>query len=101
MTLLLLACTCESWLLASKQEECHYQEVKDAYALGDETAFEAALARVPDPNARDLIRVRLAVSNPAQAASLCSKVSTTVAYQKCKQILGRPHLQDVQHGTAP
>ena len=52
----------------------------------------------------DLLLLTLAVRNPQQAPVFCEKVKSTAAREKCRQVIGRPHLQvsapqtnDVQH----
>jgi hypothetical protein len=52
----------------------------------------------------DLLLLTLAVRNPKQAPIFCEKVESTAALEKCRQVIGRPHLQlsapqtnDVQH----
>ena len=56
----------------------------------------------------DLLLLTLAVRNPQQAPLFCEKVQSTAAREKCRQVIGRPHLQlstpqtnDVQHNNAP
>ena len=102
LTLLLIACNndCNS-IWVKDPEECAYQEIKAAFEASlttqQTTPFEQALTQITDPTTHDLTLVRLAVAYPAQAGSLCSRVTIELAKEKCKQILGRPHLQDVKH----
>ena len=37
--------------------------------------------------------VRLAIAEPQKAGRLCERVTTPGADEKCRQVLGRPHLQ--------
>ena len=41
----------------------------------------------------DLLLLDLAVQEPQFAAKLCQKVKSEQAREKCKQVIGRPHLQ--------
>ncbi len=61
--------------------------------VGDAVALEAAFAQIDDPLSRDLLRIRLAVRDPARAGTLCEGVSTEAAATRCRQVLGRPHLR--------
>jgi hypothetical protein len=60
---------------------------------GDPAALEAAITAAGDATAQDLLRVQLAVDSPQQADSLCARVTTEFAKEKCQQVLGRPHLR--------
>ena len=41
----------------------------------------------------DLLLLTLAIRNPASAGQFCKQVRTDAAKEKCKQVIGRPHLQ--------
>ncbi len=42
---------------------------------------------------QDLLLLSLAVRSPHQAPHLCKRVNGSTAVEKCKQVVGRPHLQ--------
>lgn len=42
---------------------------------------------------QDLLLLTLAIRNPHQAKIFCSKTTSLAATEKCKQVIGRPHLQ--------
>ena len=42
---------------------------------------------------QDLLLLTLAIRNPAEAGKFCKKVTTDAANEKCRQVIGRPHLQ--------
>ncbi|MEC7984999.1 MAG: hypothetical protein VX278_07540 [Myxococcota bacterium] len=60
--------------------------------LEDSTALEQELQKITDPNQKDLLLLRTAVQSPKHAQMLCKKIQTPNAKEKCKQIVGRPHL---------
>lgn len=93
MVLLLLACSwdCDDIGDPRAREDCRFAKV--ANALEDPAAFDAALGAITDPDARDLVLLRLAVQHPERAGELCGRVQTDVAREKCQQVLGRPHLR--------
>jgi hypothetical protein len=75
------------------QEECRHALV--APLLGDPAALDAALSEVrasASPQSHDLLLLRLAIDAPERAHALCTRVSTEGAAEKCRQVLGRPHL---------
>ena len=74
------------------QENCRLERASSAFEQSEE-AFEAELAAIASPESRDLVRLRLAIRDPLVAARLCDKVETDAAKEKCRQVLGRPHLQ--------
>lgn len=45
------------------------------------------------PTEQDLLLLSLAVRSPHQAPHLCKRVNSQTAVEKCKQVVGRPHLQ--------
>jgi hypothetical protein len=46
-----------------------------------------------DPSSQDLLRLRLAVHDPSRNQWLCEDVATRSAQDRCRQVVGRPHLQ--------
>ena len=76
---------------AAAREECRYGFV--APLVGDTKALDAALADIAEPESRDLLLLRLAIAEPQKAGRLCERVTTPGADEKCRQVLGRPHLQ--------
>lgn len=69
--------------------------------LDDPPALQAALAQVEDPQARDLLLLRLAVDDPARAGALCAQVTDPAAVARCRQVLGRPHLGGLPQAPRP
>ncbi len=82
---------CASLSDAGAREECRYTFV--APLVGDKKALDAALEQIPEAESRDLLLLRLAIAEPRKAARLCEKVTTPGADERCRQVLGRPHLQ--------
>jgi hypothetical protein len=97
--LLLLACQGEPVTVAecatlsrpAEVEDCRLRLVQPL--IDDDDALDAALAEIDDPGSRDLLLLRLAISDPPRAARLCRRVQTEGAKERCRQVLGRPHLQ--------
>ena len=73
------------------REDCRFAKASALYAA-DPRAFRSALEAIPTPESRDLVRLRLAIRDPAGAQVLCREVETPPAQEKCRQVLGRPHL---------
>lgn len=72
------------------REECRFTFAK---ALLDQPAeLDAALASIDQVDSRDLLLLRLAVAEPTKASHLCRQVQTAPALEKCRQVIGRPHL---------
>lgn len=42
---------------------------------------------------QDLLLLTLAIRNPSEANRFCKKIQTANAKEKCRQVIGRPHLQ--------
>ena len=83
----------------AEREACHFRFI--APLVGDDAALDAALASLDDPGSRDLVLLRLAIANPKEAAGLCRKVTTEGAKARCRQVLGRPHLQSTRRPPKP
>lgn len=75
-----------------ERENCRLEMLIPIFEGGNAEAFAKGLAQLKDPNARDLVRLRLAVQQPDRAGHLCGQVETQGAREKCRQVLGRPHL---------
>ena len=73
------------------REDCRFERATVLYET-DPRAFRSALDGIPTPESRDLVRLRLAIRDPAGAQVLCREVETPPAQEKCRQVLGRPHL---------
>jgi hypothetical protein len=97
--LLILACQgepvtvaeCASLSPPAEVEDCRLRLVQPI--IDDDAALDAALTQIDDPGSRDLLLLRLAISDPPRAARLCRRVETEGAQARCRQVLGRPHLQ--------
>ena len=63
--------------------------------LGQWTDFEKQIESY-SLEQQDLLRLQLAVRYPKHSQYLCKKVQSTLAIEKCKQVIGRPHLQGAQ-----
>lgn len=73
-----------------QREECRFTL---ASALLDQPRqLDQALASIDSVQSRDLLLLRLAVADPPRASRLCGQVKTAGAQQKCRQVVGRPHL---------
>ena len=82
---------CDEVPAGARQEECRFQE---ALGLGSSrAALRPYLASIEDPASRDLIALRLAVRDPSAYAWLCEDVTTAEAQERCRSVLGRPHLR--------
>lgn len=77
-------------------DEGAFTRARDAMAKGDMAAVEAEIGALPDPMARDMLRVQLATVNPARGATLCQGVTTPYGKSKCQEVIGRPHLQSIK-----
>ena len=96
--LLLLGCQPEPQSLAEcprlgnagEVEDCRFEMVQPL--VGDEDALDSALGIIDDPGSRDLLLLRLAIADPQRAGRLCRRVETAGARERCRQVLGRPHL---------
>ena len=99
LSLLLLACQsepanvgeCVALAPPTAVEDCRLRLVQPL--IDDDAALDAALAEIEDLGSRDLLLLRLAISDPPRAARLCRRVVTDGAKERCRQVLGRPHLQ--------
>ena len=56
--------------------------------------FNSELAKIQDPGHRDLLLLQLAIREPKYSQKLCHKIQTKNAKEKCRQIIGRPHLSE-------
>ena len=93
---------CAALSAATDRENCRLELLEPVFAGGDEAAFDKAVAALEDPSSRDLVRLRIAIRDPARAHKLCLQVETDGAKEKCRQVLGRPHLRaDRPEGPVP
>ncbi len=73
---------------------CQSKELElDEYSalMSDWQSFDETVSTM-EVTQRDLLLLRLAVQHPSQSAHLCNRVQTQNAIEKCKQVIGRPHL---------
>ena len=79
---------------ASAVETCRYEQLLPTVSgpRPDLTALDSGLQEIGDPTSRDLVLLRLAIAAPKLAGQLCTRVQTDGAAEKCRQVLGRPHL---------
>ncbi len=73
-------------------ENCSFLHIAPLWDQ-DQAAFRGALADLPSPASRDLIRMRTIATHPGDFESLCTDVETDDARRYCQTRLGRPHLQ--------
>jgi len=103
---LLLACfssgsngDCSSIDDGVQREECFFQEA--SLLEGDRGALSDYIQRIEDPSSQDLLRLRLAVRDPSKNQWLCDDVSTRSAQDRCRQVVGRPHLRQKKREDRP
>lgn len=72
------------------REDCRLGFARQLLDRPDE--LQAALDSLPDDSSRDLLLLRLAVAEPTRASGLCGRTRSEPAREKCRQVLGRPHL---------
>ena len=82
-----------------QREERLFQEA--VLLEGDRGALADYMQRIEDPSSQDLLRLRLAVRNPAENQWLCDEVSTRSAQDRCRQVVGRPHLRQNKREDRP
>jgi hypothetical protein len=83
---------CADLASAAAREDCRLQYLEPLFVAGDLDGFEEGVRALESPISRDLVRLRLAVRAPDRAGALCAQVETEGARDKCRQVLGRPHL---------
>ena len=95
---LLLACdggsNCADVSDPVQRENCWFDAISTAWVQDPEAATRA-IREIGSVESRDLVRLRLAIDNPSRTALLCRDTETQAAQEKCKQVLGRPHLRAV------
>ncbi len=102
LLLLILGCTpapvsledCAALPDTTAREDCRLSFI--APLSGDDQALSAALESIDDPQSRDLLRYRLAVSDPVQHSRQCEAVQAAALQEKCRQVVGRPHLSSTR-----
>ena len=60
--------------------------------LGKWKTFDHKLQSIQDPIQRDLLLLQLVVISPRHAPALCRRTNGQNAKEKCRQVVGRPHL---------
>ncbi len=73
------------------REDCLFERVSQLFSAGDHE-WRQALQAIDTPASRDLVRLRLAILDPQQGPTLCREVETEGARQRCRRVVGRPHL---------
>ena len=70
------------------------EETKEELSLlvGSWEAFDRKLAERDNAQDRDILLLALAVEYPRHAQRLCKRTTGEVAREKCRQVIGRPHL---------
>lgn len=87
----------------AERETCRYTFLLPTVADGrlDAETLDAGLLEIGDDTSRDLVLLRLAIAAPKEASALCERVRTTGAQEKCRQVLGRPHLGTERRAPRP
>ncbi len=83
---------CSSLTDASDRANCRF-EFAQVLLVEDRDELSEVIASMPDEGERDLLRLRLAITQPKLARRFCQDVETNGAQERCRQVLGRPHLQ--------
>ncbi len=83
---------CRSLSDTVQRENCRFERISQLYSTNRQ-AFRNAMKELEPAASRDLVRLRLAIEDPAGASMLCRDVETSAAAEKCRQVLGRPHLR--------
>ena len=60
--------------------------------IGSWEEFDGILADNKNAEERDILLLSLAVEHPRHAKMLCKRTTGDIAREKCRQVLGRPHL---------
>ena len=60
--------------------------------IGNWKSFDTRLLQSPGPDEKDIVLLSLAVENPRHAPELCKRTEGKGAKEKCRQVIGRPHL---------
>lgn len=80
---------CAGLAQGTAQEDCRLA----ALAGVDVDTAAQAIAQVPSASSRDLLRVRLVVSDPKRFGPLCADVRHSGSRDWCNEVLDRPHLE--------
>ena len=103
MLALLMACfssgggdDCSSIDDGVQREECFFQEA--VQLSGDRSSLENYIFGIEEASSQDLLRIRLAVRDPVRNQWLCDGVTTQNALERCRQVVGRPHLRGGREG---
>ena len=81
------------WIVFLACNEPHVYDEEELLRLSKEDSYrQQFLEQLPQEN-RDILLLKLAVQNPSLAPKFCSEVLGRGAKEKCKQVIGRPHLQ--------
>ena len=64
--------------------------------LGNWKQFDNTIAQITDVQRKDIILLKLAVKKPKFGPELCQRTQTENAKEKCRQVVGRPHLRNAK-----
>jgi hypothetical protein len=73
------------------RENCYFRIAQGL--VDDQAAMTAAVSTIPDPQSRDLLRLRLAIQDPVRLAWLCEAAEGEEGRKRCRNIVSRPHLR--------
>lgn len=73
------------------QEDCRLEA--GLHLRADRARLEAAVAEIPDRDSRDLVRLRLALTDPVSLGWLCKDAEGSDIRLRCKYVVERPHLR--------
>ena len=81
------------WLACQNAEE---NALTELFSLAEQGASRSAFSEwksaQPSPQSADLLLLRAAVQRPHQGMIFCGLTTTKTAQEKCRQVIGRPHL---------
>ena len=64
--------------------------------LGKWKQFDQTISQITDVQQKDIILLKLAVKEPKFGPALCQRTRTENAKEKCRQVVGRPHLRNAK-----
>ena len=81
------------WLACQNSEE---KALEELFSLAEQNASKDAYSQwkstQSSPQSADLLLLRAAVQRPHNGMTFCGLTTTKTAQEKCRQVIGRPHL---------
>ena len=81
------------WIVLLACNEPHVYDEAELLRLSKEDSYRQQFVEQLPEESRDILLLKLAVQNPTSATKFCGEVIGRNAKEKCKQVIGRPHLQ--------